>query len=492
MPQNSHEVALNKILDEAPLTRQHWRVWFLSAMGIFLDGFDLFIIGVALPVIQHVGQWHITPFLEGALGIAALLGAVFGAALIGYMTDRFGRKKFYIADQGFVIITALLCGLSWNIYSLIFFRFLLGVAIGADYPISASYISEFVPSRIRGRMLIAGFSFQAIGMLAASLSGLLILKIFQATPDISWRFMLMFVIVPSTFVMFMRMGVPESTRWLLTHGHSKKAAKIIARFVPAKKKIIQEIVAEEKQQIQNAQVRALGYRSLFSQAYIRRTLLVAVPWFCMDVATYGIGIFTPILLVQMFHGDVQLNFFNTEWKAVEGAAFVDLFLIVGFALNILLVEKLGRIKLQMLGFLGMVAGLVMLGVVAFMPGGPSVHIPLVFLGFIIFNLLMNMGPNATTYMLPVELFPTEIRATAHGFAAACAKVGATVGTLCLPLMQANKYLGLSGTMFVVAGFAFVGLLITYALRIEPKGKSLDELQAWEAGEAVEHIRIKNR
>ena len=158
------------------------------------------------------------------------------------------------------------------------------------------------------------------------------------------------------------------------------------------------------------------------------------------------------------------------WFLSAMGVFLD-----GFDLFMFLVEKLGRIKLQLGGFLGMAAGLGLLGYTCYLPGGPSAHLPLVFLGFIIFNLTMNAGPNATTYMLPVELFPTRLRASAHGFSAAAAKTGATVGVLLLPILKDGP-LGISGVMFLVAGAAGLGFLVTLAFRVEPMGKTLDEIE----------------
>lgn len=127
--------ALQAALDNTPLERIHWQVWFLSAMGVFLDGFDLFIISVALPLIAR--QFNTDPWTLGLIGAAAPLGAMLGAMTLGPFTDRWGRKAMYIIDLLFFILFAGLSMLAWDATSLIVFRLLLGVGIGADYPISA-------------------------------------------------------------------------------------------------------------------------------------------------------------------------------------------------------------------------------------------------------------------------------------------------------------------------------------------------------------------
>jgi len=165
----THEIELNKLLDSSEMTPARWRTWSLAALGLYIDGFDLFVIGVAMPLLTV--QWDLTPILKGALAVSALVGAVFGAVISGYLSDRIGRKLFFTVDLLVLMIAAGLSAFSWNVYSLIVFRFILGIGVGAEYPVSAAFISEAVPMHIRGRMLIAGFSFQSLGMLTAGLAG---------------------------------------------------------------------------------------------------------------------------------------------------------------------------------------------------------------------------------------------------------------------------------------------------------------------------------
>lgn len=478
---NTHSAALNKVLDESNLSFLHWKVWFLSAMGIFIDGFDLFIIGIALPLIKV--SYNPSPVEIGLLGVSCIIGAIIGSISMGYLTDKLGRRIFYIADMVFCIMAAVLTSLSWSMESLIFFRFVLGIGIGADYPICASYISEFMPSKIRGRMIIAGFSFQAFGMLAAALSGIIILKLMPGDLELAWRLMFLVVIIPASIVLYLRLKVPESPRWLLSRGHTRRAATIIHDFVPGRKKDIDKIIATEKTFIRESAGKDLSYFELFSPKFIRRTILVSVPWFLMDIATYGVGIFTPLIIGSIIQTK-GITVMDTAVVEAQGAAFVNVFLILGFLLNIIMVEAIGRIKLQLAGFLGMAAGLGILAYASCLPGGSHGNVALVFMGFIMFNLMMNMGPNATTFMLPVELFPTHARASAHGLASAAAKAGATFGVFILPIMKASW--GIASVLIMIAVTALLGFAVTYAFRVEPKGKSLDDLEPWEAGKAIEH------
>ena len=460
---------MTRLMDEAPLTPVHWKIWWLSAMGIFLDGFDLFIIGVALPLIMKT--FPTSPHVVGMIGAAAVLGAVVGASIGGTLSDRWGRKALYILDLLVFIILSLLSAFSWNVASLVIFRFILGVGIGADYPICATYVSAFMPTRVRGRMLIGAFSFQALGMAGAALVGLVILKIFPHMQ--AWRFMLAFGALPALVVILLRTAVPESARWYLIHGKHREAARVIRKLVPSRDFEIHEMALRAHRLPDDFKIEKSSYRALFSKKHLNRTILAVVPWFLMDIITYAVGIFTPIILAAMaFSGD-GLGTIAREFKSIEGAVFLDIFLVVGFLLNILLIDKWGRIKLQLFGFGGMALGLLVLAVSSIVSLPGARNLVLVFAGFTIFNVLMNMGPNATTFIIPAEVYPTKMRGSGHGFAAAVAKLGAAFGIFLLPVVKAS--MGMTFTLVMLAIFSVMAFMITLTFRVETKCRSLEEL-----------------
>ncbi|MDF2529176.1 MAG: ral substrate transporter, partial [Gammaproteobacteria bacterium] len=200
--------------------------------------------------------------------------------------------------------------------------------------------------------------------------------------------------------------------------------------------------------------------------------LTSLSWFLMDIAFYGVGFFTTIILAAMAF-TTQGDFITRATTATHGAAILDIFLVVGIILAILLVDKWGRVKLQALGFFGMAIGLFILAASALLANSPA-HLVLVFAGFILFNIMTNMGPNPTTFLLPAELFPTHLRATGHGFASACGKVGAAVGIFFLPVLKA--LIGLPYTIVILAFACLAGFVLTAALGYETKNKSLDEME----------------
>jgi MFS transporter, putative metabolite transport protein len=474
---------LDDTINSVNLKPLHWRIWLFSSMGIFIEGFNLFLISVAMPLILH--RYNPTPAMQGLVAGSIIIGTVFGAGFMGRLGDIWGRKKFYVANALIVTIFSLLAGFSWNLHVLIIFQFFLGIGIGADYPLCASYVTEFMPSRIRGRMIIGAFSFQAVGMLTAALVGLLILTLYPK--DSAWHIMLSIGSIPAFLIFLFRTTVPESPRWCIENGYKKKAINTISKLSCKTKKEIIKIVNKEARKIKKVQQKALPFTSLFTKKYLKRTILASVPWFLMDIATYGIGIFTPTIIATIItkHGT---NYIGEDIFSIKGAALIDIFLVLGLLINIYLVEKWGRIKLQLIGFLGMTIGLLILAFSDFLPKTHSLYIYLLFSGFIMYNFLMNVGPNATTFILPAELFPTKLRATAHGFAAAFAKVGAVIGILIMPILMNN--FGIFTTMLIISGAAFIGLIVTCFFRIETMGKSLEELSHFEAGQTMSFHQVK--
>ena len=456
---------INHEIDESKLTRNQLRMWILSAAGIGLSGYDLFIMSVALPLIQ-VYFVSFSPIMAGLLAGAGVFGAIPGALISGLLSDRFGRRAILLVDIAMLACTSVLCAIAWNPFALIFFRFLQGIAIGAEYPISASLVAEVMPRQNRGKWVTGAFSFQAVGMAAAAAvsTGILLLS----ANDDAWRWMMLSCTVPALILAVMRRQIRESPRWLARQGEIAKAKKSLSWLLgpEAVQSVESQIAAapmiDEREPVQGS------FPELFSPRFRSRTLLTAFPWFLMDIGLYGIGLFTPSILVHFLHGTVlhASGFLSSDFQADATAALVDLFLVIGFALNILSVEKYGRIKLQILGFIGMAVGTAVVGLF-----GAHAHSAGVIIGFMIFNLMVNLGPNATTYLLPVEVFPTQLRSTGHGFAAACGKIGATIGVFFLP--TAAHAFGLTHTMTVIGILSIIGAVVTLLCRVETQGLALE-------------------
>jgi len=439
-------------MDKVNVSKFHYKMLLLSAAGVFLDGYDLFIISVVLLFIKPIWINTLPPaeraIVTGAIAASALIGMFVGAFTLGHYTDKIGRKTMYVIDLIFFVVFAGLSAVSQNVYQLIIFRFLLGIGIGADYPISSTYISEFAPAEKRGRMISSTFTFWGIGALTAAIVGYFI-ALWNPLGNDSWRIMLLSGVIPAVIVILLRTTMPESPRWLLSQAKTDRALKIIKMLNP--KINLENIdlnVKREKSSI----------RDLISPVYIRRTLFAWIPWFFMDIAVYGIGMYTPTIL--------QALGFKDPIQSIIGTAILDTFGIIGFILAIIFIDRVGRLRLQILGFLGMGLSLLLLG----LTNGSSILLLLVL--FAIFQISENAGPNTTTWVVATELFPTRLRGTAQGSSAAISRVGAITGVFILPLI--TQIYGEYAAITVVSLAAFAGLIATLILGEETKSLSLED------------------
>lgn len=425
--------------------RLHWKVFIFAALGIFMDGYDFFIIAAALPLIQE--YWHPAPAVLGLIGAAATVGAVAGGALLGRYADIWGRRRVAMLTMTLFAVISIASGLAWSIAALIAIRFVLGMAIGADYPTGASYVAEFMPVKQRPQLLFASLSFQALGAVAGAYLGIVLVHTHHLD---AWRLMLGMGFVPAVLILILRGQLPESPRWLYSVGRVEDAKRVLSE-------LLQQPVELDIQE--EPKVETLPFRALFSREFVGRTLFATVPWFCMDVALYGMALFTPIILASTGFGHAKNTFWSRDIHALRGALWLDILLVLGFAAGIWLVKHAGVIRMQIAGFAGMVVGL---GLVVF--GSARSDAWMIFAGFAIFNLSVNAGPNGTTYIVAAVEFPTTIRASGDGLATSAGKIGASVGIFLMPIMQAQW--GLTVTIAAVAGVALVGLLVSVVLRDE--------------------------
>ena len=453
--------AFDQRLDASPITRTMWLLWLLSAGLIALDGFDFFIIGLALPFLQR--DFGLTPAAVGAVATAAVAGSLVGALTLGPITDRVGRRRMLIVDVALFVIATAGTALAWNAAALIAFRFLVGVGIGADYPISVAYITENVPARHRGRMVIGAFTFQAVGALLGAFTGLVVIHLFrtlypdtnQLAIEYAWRWMLGVGVGLAVLVAVVRLSVSlESPRYFISRGEYSQASEAATQLLET------PITISAATEPPASQERPT-YGRLLGPSHRRQTLLTSVPWFLQDIATYGVGIFTPAIIAVLAFSE-EADFMAQEMGSAQGAAVVDGFLILGFLCAIVLVERLGRIRLQIWGFLGMAVGLTILASSGLVAAGSREELVLVLAGFLVFNLMMNAGPNSTTFLLSGETFPTAIRATGAGFAAAVAKAGAVLGTFGLPIVQTAW--GVAPLLLGLALCCVAAAVITHSLR----------------------------
>ena len=459
-------------LPSTPMTSMQWRIWTLAAAGKFFEGFVVFMTGVALPLISR--DFHITPGEDGFVSSATLFGILVGAVALGGLSDRFGRKSMFIAEMILFCAFLALLVVCQNVISLVICLFGLGMALGCDYPTAHMIISESIPSLSRGKLVLGAFALQACGALIGTLVGYAVLVL---VPDLTaWRWMFATALIPAIIVTVYRFFITESANWLYARGRLKEAEAAAGRLLVRTPRYPEAVTLSERDVMAATHGHGGGsFAALFKPRYIRATILASVPWFLQDLSTYGIGIFTPTILAAALgnkpdHVRSVSDLITNDILATKGAALVTVLLIVGIAFAVVLADRLGRIRLQIGGFLGCAVGLLL---ASLSTDFPDLKIFLIFAGFMLFNFMTNIGPNAQTYLLAGEVFPTAIRGSGAGFAAAFAKIGAVATAFLFPVLLVAV-----GTRWLLYGLimtSLLGAIVTWLTRIETTGVNLDTL-----------------
>jgi MFS transporter, putative metabolite transport protein len=459
-------------LRSTPMTKMQRLIWMLAAAGKFFEGFVVFMTGVALPLIAR--EFQIGPAQRGFVTAASLCGILIGAVGLGTLSDTFGRKSMFIVEM--IIFTAFLGAAIFctSFASLVFCLFGLGLALGCDYPTAHMIISENIPSTSRGKLVLGAFAFQAVGAVAGAAVGYTVLL---AVPNLhAWRWMFATAVVPALIVTVARFYIIESANWLHSKGSMERAAVAAQRLLVRTPQYPQNIVLAQKA-ARGEHGHGGSFLSLFQKRYRRATILASVPWFLQDLSTYGIGIFAPTILATAFghkaeHVRSMSDLISNATEAAKGDAMITTLLIIGIAFAVILADKLGRIRLQIIGFIGCAVGLLIASLSVGLTG--SFQVALIFIGFMLFQFMTNLGPNAQTYLLAGEVFPTSIRGAGAGFAAAFAKIGAVATAFLFPIL-----LDAIGTRLLLYGLiisSLLGAVVTWFYRIETAGVNLDQIE----------------
>jgi MFS transporter, PHS family, inorganic phosphate transporter len=444
-------------LDEAALSRFHLRAVLVSGMGFFTDAYDLFVIGIVSTLIT--GEWHLSSARLALLNSTMLAAAFAGALVFGRLADIAGRKRVYWVVAAIMVTAAIGSALSPSFWVLIGFRFLLGFGVGGDYPVSAVLMSEYANRKDRGRLVGMVFGTQALGLIVGPLVALGLLGAGTGN-GVAWRAMLALGAVPATAVIWLRRKMPESPRYQIqVQRRAGQAASQLSRFTGGK----------VSGQAAGGPGAVLGLRTFLTS---RRWLILlagtAGTWFLLDYAYYGNTISTPQIL-----GLISPHASTTAKIALQLAIFV-VAAVPGYALAIARVDRIGHRRLQLAGFAMM--GLCFL-VIAAVPGMTTTVAPFL-LVYGLSYFFTEFGPNMTTFVMPSEIYPVDMRATGHGISAGIGKLGAFTGVFLFPLLQSG--LGLRGTLLLTAGVSVAGLALTLVLP-EPAGRSLEEIAPGPAG-----------
>ena len=392
----------------------------LASSASFIDGYNLIIIAPVLLILA--GTNFSGHFSNVLIASSALIGNFFGAFLLGNLSDRLGRKYMLVWDIVFFVVFALASALSSSALELFATRLLLGVGIGGDYPIGSTLVAEHSPPSKRGRQTAKlGFSW-TLGFFTAILTGLIFLPL---GPD-SWRYMLAAPAIPSLVIILMRHRAMESPLWQSEAKGSTRAGKS---------------------------------SQIFGSGLIRVTAFAASFWFIFDVVQYGITTYAPSVVSEIG--------FASHEASLTGSLLIAAIELIATLIGMRYVDVLGRRILLIIGFAGIALSMFLASI------SNSVFISLGIL--LLFALSTGFGPGIIEFVMPPELFPTNVRSSGAGFANTMSRLGAVVGVVIQPVLKQDY--GIHFVFLIYGVVALCGLLITYFMAPETRGISLSGVDA---------------
>ena len=430
-------------IEDVPINRFHRLLTVRSGGGSFVDGYVLSIIGIAMTKVSPA--LGLNAFWEGLIAASALIGIFFGGFLGGALTDRLGRRLIYFVGPTLFIVCSAAQLWVQSGETLFALRFLTGVAVGIEYPVATAFLVEFMPKKSRGPCLATLTILWFAGAATAYLVGEAILNFAGVE---AWRYALASTAVIGAMLFAVRLGTPESPRWLLSKGRKQEAEAIVRRVYGADFSL--------KNLPQQTESKNLSFSHLLHSGYGKRMAFVTIFWTCSVIPVFAVYAFAPKVLDALH--------LSGNW-ASYGSIAITLLFVVGCLIATRLVNSFGRRKLLLHSFLWSGLALLMLGALR---DGPS---PLILLMFGAYALFIG-GAQVLQLVYPNEIFPTEIRAGAVGIGTSMSRIGAAVGTYLIPISL--QTIGIGATMYIAAGITFIGLLVSWFLAPETASRSLDD------------------
>lgn len=423
-------------LDTSSLSAYSYQVIVVGA-GFLADAYDLFVVDMVLSILGRLHPGGLLPADKSLIASATLVGAIIGQIVFGFLGDWVGRRWTFLLTCVLIVAGAALSGcVVWTapgstfslVVQLALCRFVLGIGVGGEYPLAATIAAEGASSKQRGRLIAAIFSMQGWGMLLSCLLVLGLLAV-GAPLEVIWRSVLMFGAVPSAMVILTRSRMEETEMF--------KEAQTEGQPLSAH----------------------LGVAIGHIRRYWRPLVGTTMTWLLLDVTFYGTGSFKHVIgrSLQGSTAGVVRSDRDEIWDEAMFATICVSLAIPGYLLSVALIDVIGRYNLQLGGFLAMACNFFAVAYFSKIGLPPSMQwVMIMCFGFTF--LFSNFGPNTTTFVLPVEIYPTLVRATCHGLSAAAGKLGAVIGTVAFSPCEAA--FGIEAVLAGCGGVCLLGALFT--------------------------------
>ncbi|ODV62118.1 phosphate transporter PHO84 [Ascoidea rubescens DSM 1968] len=514
-PLERRRLALEKI-DNAKFGWYHVRAICVGGVGFLTDSYDIFAINIAVSMLGYV-YWGSSVGGSGVpsdaestlLKVSTSVGTVIGQLGFGTLADLVGRKKIYGTELIIMIVgTVFQCLLGHSpainfVGIFTFARIFMGIGIGADYPLSSIVTSEFATTKHRGAIMGAVFANQGWGQLLAGLVALICVvgwkdqlihsnNVDECTGecikavDQMWRVLVGFGAVPAISALYFRLTMPESPRYAVQADQKQEIKektdnneiKIVRSksddYALTQRENSSSSFTDEPETSPKASPKEFYLH--FKQWKHGKILLgTAGSWFLLDVAFYGLGLNSAIILETIGFASSQ-NVYRKLYNIAAGnLILICAGSIPGYWFSVVFLDRIGRKPIQVGGFVILTAIFCIIGFAYDSLGSKGLLAM-----YVLAQFFQNFGPNATTFIVPGECFPTRFRSTSHGISAASGKIGAIIAQTCLGSLinhgcaADDKNCFLPHVMEIFALFMLLGIF-TSLLIPETKRKTLEEI-----------------
>lgn len=452
-------------------------IYFFGAFGGILFGYDIGVMTGALPFLQD--DWNLTGHagLIGWITSAVMLGAIFGGAMAGILSDRLGRRKMILISAVIFVIGSILCGIAPHngVYYLIGARVLLGLAVGAASALVPSYMSEMAPAKLRGRLSGINQVMIVSGMLLSYIIDFLL----KGLPEMwAWRLMLGLAAIPAVILFFGVMALPESPRFLVKSKKWDEARKVLGYIrKPAEvEQELDQIIKTAQQEEKIAHTTTWG--TLLTGRY--RALVFAgigIAAFQQFQGANAIFYYIP-LIVEKATGHSASE--ALMWPIIQGVI-----LVVGALFFLVIADKFNRRTLLTVGGAVMGLSFILPAIInTFVKSDASPMIMLVFLCVYVAFYSCTWAP--LTWVIVGEIFPLAIRGRASGLASSFNWIGSFLVGLLFPIMTAYMPQELVFAIFGI--ICFLGVLFIRFFVPETRGRTLEEIEQ-DGKQTAKEVRV---
>lgn len=438
-------------LENLPVGSFQYKLLLVTGLGWLFDSMDTGLISFVLPVLAK--EWNLAPAQVGWIGSIGLIGMALGAVLAGTVADRIGRKKVFTITVLLYSLSTGMCALAWSYESLLFFRFLVGFGLGGELPVAATLMSEYAPSHLRGRFIVLLESFWGLGWLVAACVAYLLI------PRFGWQIAFVIGTLPALYVFLIRLHMPESIRYLISHNRLDEAKAIILSLeknLNVKSEPFAKALSAAELNTENAA--KPKFATLWTKPFRTRTAMLWLAWFGIVYSYYGIFMWLPSIVYSQGFAVV---------KTFEYVLIMTLAQLPGYYAAAYLVDVIGR-KYTLSLFL------LCSGICSFFFGSAGSPTSLLVWGAAM--SFFNLGAWGVIYTYTPEQYPTTIRALGSGYAAGFGRIGGMLAPMLVGVMLANS-MGMNTIFMMFASVLIIVSAIVVGLGKESKQKTLEELES---------------